>query len=164
MLSVHIEMLLPRHKGEAAPQLQQELLQMVDQRLLQGGLIEVLICRKIQKFQHIWIFDDLLILRLRLRSLDLGRDALLVAAYKDALVEHGIDLPLQLAGAPPGLCALLQIERSSLGVVYLHQGAVMGPAQFGTQCVLNWEREVESPHIAQIADIEPSSKFLRKPL
>ena len=39
----------------------------------------------------------------------------------------------------------------------------MGPAQFGTQCVLNWKCEIESAHIAQIAYIEPFSKLHRQP-
>ena len=71
MPAIHIKMLLPCHEGEPAPQLQKEFLQVVDQRLLQVGLIKMLICREIQKFQHVGVFDDPLILRLWLRGLDL---------------------------------------------------------------------------------------------
>ena len=39
----------------------------------------------------------------------------------------------------------------------------MGPAQFGTQCVLNWKREIKLPHVTEIADIEALSKLGGQP-
>ncbi len=35
----------------------------------------------------------------------------------------------------------------------------MGPTQFRTQCVANWERHVERSHVSQIRNIESSAKF-----
>ena len=86
MLSIHIEMFLPRHEGEPAAQLQEEFLQVVNQGLFQARLVEVLVCRKVQELQYIGVFDDPLILRLRLGGLDLRCDALLVPAGQDTLI------------------------------------------------------------------------------
>ncbi len=39
----------------------------------------------------------------------------------------------------------------------------MGPAQFGTHCVSNWEGVVEPPHIAQVGDVEPLPEPVGQP-
>ena len=85
---------------------------MVNQGLLQTGFIEVLIGGKIQELQHIRVFDDLLIFRFRLRGLYFRRDALLVPAGENSLIEQGVDLSLQLADAPSRLDSFLDIKTS----------------------------------------------------
>ncbi len=43
------------------------------------------------------------------------------------------------------------------------KSSIMSPAQFRTQCVLNWKCIVKSAHIAKIANIKSFSEFSRKP-
>lgn len=94
ILAVQSEPFLPCHEGEAPSQLQQELLQMVDESLLQIAFKHMGVGLDLQKFHHIGILNDLLILRLRLCGLDLGGNCRLVLAGQQPLVIHSVDLPL----------------------------------------------------------------------
>lgn len=62
MPAFDVEMFLAGDKGEASAEFEQELLQMIDERLLKIGFIEMLVLRQIEKFQHVWISNDLFIL------------------------------------------------------------------------------------------------------
>ena len=72
VLPIQRELLLPCYERKAAPKLQQEVLQMVNQRLFQFTLIHMSVRLNLQKLHHIGVFDDLLIFRLRLGGLYLG--------------------------------------------------------------------------------------------
>jgi len=39
---------------------------------------------------------------------------------------------------------------------------IVRPVQFGTQCVTNWESEIEKPHIAQVGDVEALAELCRE--
>ncbi len=66
---------------------------MVNQCLFQLRLIKMLILRKVKKSQHIRIFDDLFVFRLRNRGLNFRCHTLFILARKYPVVEHGIYLP-----------------------------------------------------------------------
>ena len=117
------------------------------------------ICWKVQKLQHIGILDDLLILRFWFYGLNLRCNVFLIPACQDALIEHGVDLPVQLANTPTDLDRFLGIKGSSLLIFYTHKQTVMGPTQFGSQCVPNWKRKVEPPHLTQVTFIKSQPKL-----
>ena len=56
---IECESLLTAHKGESPPQLQKEFLQMVDQGLLQVAFIKAGVLFQAEKFQHIWVADNI---------------------------------------------------------------------------------------------------------
>ena len=149
VLPIQRELLLARDEREAMPKLQQEVLQMIDQRLLQFALMHISVRLNLQKLHHIRVFDNLLIFWLRLGGLYLSCNHRLVLTGQNALIVHGVDLSLQLANAPCRFRAFLGIKCSCFFIGNTHQKPVMRPAQFGTQCVSNWEYTIELPHISQ---------------
>lgn len=46
-------------------------------------------------------------------------------------------------------------------IFYPPQGAIVGPAQFATQCVANWERQIKTAYMAQVGRIQAFSKLCR---
>ena len=100
MSAFDVEMFLPGNEGKASAKLKQELLQMIDERLLNVGFIEMLILGQLEEFQHVGVFDNFFILWFWHGRLDLCGDALLILAGEHPLVVHGVDLALQLAHAP----------------------------------------------------------------
>ena len=62
MAAFDVEMFLPGNERKASAEFKQELLQMIDKRLLKIGFIEMLVLWQIEEFQHIGVFDDLFIL------------------------------------------------------------------------------------------------------
>ena len=86
---------LPANVGKARPQLQQELLQMVnDPRFkIRFGVLRQL--RQPQKFQHIWVFDSVL---RGFHSLPLKSQAInliLIRTEGKALIQGTVILPFQ---------------------------------------------------------------------
>lgn len=90
VLPIQGKTLLSCHEGEALAQLQNEVLKMVDQRLLQLTLIYMGIRLNLQKLHHIGIFNDFLIFRLWFCLLDLRSHQGLVLTGQDTLIVHGL--------------------------------------------------------------------------
>ncbi len=82
-----------------------------------------------------------------------------IGARQQPLIVERVDLPIQSAGRPALARGFLHIPESRVLVFYPQEGAVVGPAQFRTQCVANWEGQVEDAHMSQIRNIEPSAKL-----
>ena len=160
---VHGDTLLTRLKREAAPKLQQKALQVRDERGLDVRLAELLVLGDAEELEHVRVSDDVLGTPWRLLLKDLRSNGLLVAAREQALTEHGVDLPLELTRAPAALGALVHVPHARLGVRDARKAPVVRPAQFGTQCVPNWERKVELAHEPEVALVKPLPKVLREP-
>lgn len=56
---VEVDVLLPCNEGEAAPEFQEEFLQVVDERLFEVGFVETRALLHAQKFKNIGIADDI---------------------------------------------------------------------------------------------------------
>ena len=162
MASIYGEVFLPCHKGKASSELQQKFLQMVDQCLFQCGFIVMLIGREIKELEYIGVFNDLFVFRLRFQAVDLRSYAVLIAAGKDPIVVHGVDLTLQLADAPAGFCRFRCVEPARLTVFHSNQQAVMGLAQFMTECVTVRKGQIKLLHIAQVGNVKSSSELCRQ--
>lgn len=100
MAASDVEMFLTGDERKTSAKFKQKLLQMIDERLLNVGFIEMLILGQIEEFQHVGVFDNFFILWFWHGRLDLCGDALLILAGEHPLVVHGVDLALQLAHAP----------------------------------------------------------------
>jgi hypothetical protein len=87
-----------------------------------------------------------------------------VLRTEQALVIQGGDLPIQRPHAPALINGFFGVPIAGLRVVDADQAAIVGPTQFKTQCVTNWEMLKEQAHIAQVADIKPRAKFLAQAL
>jgi hypothetical protein len=85
-----------------------------------------------------------------------GGEELLVAVED---VVESADLAVEGAGVPVLGGGFVHIPLASGGVIDTQQGAVVGPAQFVTQCVTIRECLIEQPHVAEIGCIEALSKF-----
>jgi hypothetical protein len=70
-----------------------------------------------------------------------------------------MNLPLQFTGRPASVDRFSLVERPRLGPLYPKEEAVVGPGQFGTQCVANWIGQIERPHVLKVAAIKTPSKF-----
>ncbi len=79
-----------------------------------------------------------------------------IRAGQEPLIAPGIQLPLELPNTPVFCLRLLEVVEARLLVFLPHYQAVMTPAQFATQCVVNCllirVGEIELPKIAKIGD------------
>ena len=78
------------------------------------------------------------------------------------IVQHG-NLPFQLSARPVLGSSFVHIPFTGFRFFNTEQEAVMGPAQFVTQCVTYWKCLIKKPHISQIACIKPFAEFRSQP-
>ena len=120
----------------------------------------------LQELHDIRILYDFLVLRFGVQRVYLRGDGRFVLACENALVVHGVSLPLQLPDAPTGFGAPGGVKLTGLVILYPHEETVMGPAQFGTQCVPNWKHHIKLTHGTQISGSKSlpklRSQLLRK--
>lgn len=101
-----------------------------------------------------WGFGGKSFLRLIAQSL-----AVAVLAGEQALIIKSTDLAFQCAGVPVLGGGLVHVPLAGRWFLDAQENAVVGPAQFATQCVANRESEVELAHEAQIRGIKTFAKF-----
>ncbi len=135
---------------------------MVNQPLLQVRLQQPPRLRQAEKFQQHRVAHKLARRRRQLRDflLRLRLYRLAVLAGKQPLIIEPPDLPFERARTPVLRHRLVDIPLACLLIFKAQQRAVMRPAQFGTQCVPNWEREEKGTHVPQIPLIETLPKIL----
>lgn len=94
------EALLPAHEGVSAPQLKEELLQVVDDARLQVALRIARLLLESEKLQHVGILDRVDGGLHDLAAHGQASHAVLVTTEREALVQVAVELPLQLPHAP----------------------------------------------------------------
>ncbi len=58
--------------------------------------------------------------------------------------------------------AFLHVPVSGSGAFQVNELAIVGPAQFGKQCVLNWIGLVKFAYISQVRHVKTTTKFCRE--
>lgn len=155
------------HKRETAPQLQQKVLQLVDECLFQRALQLFWRLRDVEEFKNIGVTHNAIGRSDWLRGLNLCSDFFFVPFAprgNQTVIVEGLDLPVELAGAPSCVRGFVHIPQAPPLVVYAHKHAVVRPAQFGTQCVPNWKREVKLAHGSQVTLRKALAKVIRQTL
>ena len=162
VVAVYRDPFLPCYEIEVAPQLQQEVLQAIHQRLFQVVFLPLAAFGKTGEFQNERIAEEVLWSE-RLRALfGKASDTFLIAGSGEAFVEERVYLAFQFAGRPAGGDGFRQIELPRLLIGDPTEKTIVRPTQFGTHCVPNWKKTVKLPHKAQVSGIEALPEFCRE--
>ena len=134
MVAVQRQPQLAANEGEAAAQLEQEALQLRDQRFLEPRLVQARHLGQVEELQHIRVFDQVCGLSGLQPLVSQRQHTLLVAALGEALEQQRGDLPLQLPRRPGVLHRFDFVEIACLAPRHLDQRPVVRPGQPGVQC------------------------------
>jgi len=153
--------LLARDEGKALSKFQQEGLEIADECVFERRLKELSSTGQPQELQHDGIMDEV-----ARCGLDLGEllnafisHRLAVLAGEEPFIVEGADLAVEGAGVPVLGGGLVHIPLASSRGIHAEENAVVGPAQFGTQCVPIRECRVEGPHVSEITLVEALAKL-----
>ena len=102
MLAVERDALLAGHEGKALAEFQEELAELVDQRLLKVRFKVSLALRQAGELQDVRVFDEVAGLLDFVSLLGQRQHAFPIPAQRQPLEQQGVNLPLQFAGGPTG--------------------------------------------------------------
>jgi len=159
--------LLAADETEAAPEFEEEGLELIDQCLFEFGLDADRPVWKPEEFEHVRISQHVSWCGLNRRD-QVGTRRLVLG--ESAFVVAGRDLTIEFARAPPSCDRFGVISAPGSRVVYSNESPIMRPRQcdvdndtpgrrFVTRRVTNLEPAEELQHVAEVARVIPLTKL-----
>ena len=129
MLVLVFQALLPADEGEAFAELQEEVLELLDDRRFEVALVQPLGVGQVEEVEHVRLAERVD----RALEGDSARDEVQHAGFVAALVqageELGVNLALQNSRAPPVPIGFDLVERARRRELDLREGAVVAPGE-----------------------------------
>ncbi len=156
MIAVNGDALLTRDEAEAFAEFEQEVLEVIEESGFDLGLGELRGITQLQKFQHKWVFDEILRRVFFALAATLFQHLPLLFGQRRALKKERIDLAFEFARRPMSRRRLGFVEGAGVVVFDFQEQAIMRPRQFSTQCVEFFRKgQIELAHIPEIISTEP---------